>query len=182
MKIYKPKKSLTYIRLFLVLFMLLLLNNNTLTFAEVNKVYNNNLDKMVEISVIEKMQDDIHTQELLTPKDSFVGELTGYAGDCPKCTGILACHPRTNVLEKGMFFDDVQYGTIRIVASSSNYPCGTILRFTVGKLSSEPIIAVVMDRGVTAGVIDLLTENEDYARTNIGRVHNQTFEVLRFGW
>ncbi len=182
MKIYKPKKALTYLRVLLLVGIILFLNNNTLSYAKIHKVYNNNLNKTVELSVIQKAQDELYLAELLTPKSSFVGNLTGYVGNCPKCTGILGCHPRTNVLEEGILFDDVQYGTVRIVASSKKYPCGTILRFTIDKISQESIIAVVMDRGVRGDSIDLLAESEEYARQNIGRVKNQKFDVLRLGW
>ena len=33
-----------------------------------------------------------------------------------------------------IYFNDDTYGTVRIVASSRNYPCGTILKFNVNKL------------------------------------------------
>lgn len=182
MKIYKPKKALTYLRVILLVGIILFLNNNTLSYAKIHKVYNTNLSKTVEIGIIQKTQDDIQLAGLLTPKSTFIGSLTGYSGDCPRCSGILGCKPRTNVLEKGIFFDDEEYGTVRIVASSKKYPCGSILRFTVDKISSEPIIAVVMDRGVGGDSIDLLTENADYAKNYVGRNRNQNFEILRFGW
>ena len=118
----------------------------------------------------------------MSPLYTFTGELTGYAGDCPLCSGYLACPPRTNVLKEGIYYKDKTYGTVRIVASSKDYPCGTILKFNVNKLSQEPIIAIVLDRGVSGNVIDLLTETEENAIKNIGRVRNLEFEVLRKGW
>jgi len=116
------------------------------------------------------------------PIYTFNGDLTGYAGDCALCTGYLACPPRTNVLKDGILYTDKTYGTVRIVASSKNYPCGTILEFDVGKLSEEPIVAIVLDRGVGGNDIDLLTESEDYAIKSVGRVRNLEFRVLREGW
>ena len=86
------------------------------------------------------------------------------------------------MLEKGIYYEDSTYGTVRIVASSRNYPCGTILKFNVSKLSSEPIIAIVLDRGVGGNNIDLLTESQSYAAKKVGRVRNLEFEVLREGW
>ena len=56
------------------------------------------------------------------------------------------------------------------------------LKFNVNKLSSEPILAIVLDRGVGGNVIDLLTESEPYAIKHVGRVRNLEFEVLREGW
>jgi hypothetical protein len=143
---------------------------------------NENLDKAVDKAVIVKSQESLYEKGIFAPIYTFKGELTGYAGDCALCSGYLACPPRTNVLKEGIYFNDKTYGTIRIVASSKNYPCGTILKFNVNKLSDEPIVAIVLDRGVGGNVIDLLTENEDYAIKSVGRVKNLNFEVLREGW
>ncbi len=153
---------------------------NTITVLSVAS--NTNLNKSVDINVIQNTQKELFIEKDYNPVTTFVGELTGYAGDCPLCSGYLACPPRTNVLKEGIYYNDKTYGNIRIVASSKNYPCGTILRFNVNKLSQEPIIAIVLDRGVSGNVIDLLTESEDYARQHVGRVRNLEFEVLRKGW
>ena len=152
------------------------INGSVLSVAS---VYDN---KNTDINVMRATQQELYAQGVYNPVYTFVGELTGYAGDCPLCSGYLACPPRTNVLKKGIYFNDKTYGIVRIVASSRRYACGTILRFTVKKIQSEPIIAIVLDRGVGGNDIDLLTENEDYARKSVGRVRNQTFEVLREGW
>lgn len=145
-------------------------------------IANHDSDKSVDKEVIQAAQNDLYKESILTPIYTFMGELTGYAGDCALCTGYLACPPRTNVLKEGIYFNDETYGNIRIVASSRNYPCGTILKFKVNKLSKEPIVAIVLDRGVGGNVIDLLTESEDYAIKSVGRVRNLEFEVLREGW
>ena len=143
---------------------------------------NNSHEKSIDKEIIQNTQNELYKQGVYNPIYTFMGELTGYAGDCPLCSGYLACPPRTNVLKEGIYFQDKTYGTLRIVASSRKYPCGTILRFNVGKLSEEPIMAIVLDRGVGGNVIDLLTENEDYARKHVGRVRNLQFEVIREGW
>lgn len=143
---------------------------------------NNNLNKSVDKNVIQASQTELYKEGIYNPLYTFYGELTGYAGDCALCSGYLACPPRTNVLKKGIYYNDKTYGKIRIVASSRNYPCGTILKFNVKKLSDEPIVAIVLDRGVGGNVIDLLTESEDYAIKNVGRVKKLEFEVLREGW
>ena len=44
------------------------------------------------------------------------------------------------------------------------------------------MIAIVLDRGVSGNVIDLLTDSKDYAVKKVGRVRNLEFEVLREGW
>ena len=58
----------------------------------------------------------------------------------------------------------------------------SIIRFIVNKLSSEPIIAIILDRGVGGNDIDLLTESQEFATKSVGRVRNLNFEVLREGW
>ena len=153
------------------------INKTTTTVVE-----NESLAKALDREVIQENQNNIYKQGTYNPLFTFKGELTGYVGDCPLCTGYLACPPRTNVLKEGIYYKDKTYGTVRIVASSKNYPCGTILRFKVNKLSSEPIIAIVLDRGVSGNVIDLLTDDKNYAIRKVGRVRNLEFEVLRKGW
>ncbi len=143
---------------------------------------NNNINKNLDKEVIQASQNELYKEDINNPLYTFLGELTGYAGDCPLCTGYLACPPRTNVLKEGIYYNDKTYGKVRIVASSRNYPCGTILKFNVSKLSDEPILAIVLDRGVGGNVIDLLSESEDYARKYVGRVRELEFEVLREGW
>ena len=145
-------------------------------------IENESIAKALDRNVIQENQNEIYKKGTYNPIYTFKGELTGYVGDCPLCTGYLACPPRTNVLKEGIYYKDKTYGTVRIVASSRNYPCGTILRFKVNKLSSEPIIAIVLDRGVGGNTIDLLTDDVNYAIRKVGRVRNLEFEVLRKGW
>lgn len=147
-------------------------------------VKNNNLDKVLAAEVIEENQQNLYMESLKKVQSvgSFNGKLTAYVGDCPGCSGILACKPRTNVLESGVYFNDSEYGTVRIVATSRDYPCGSIIRFYSSRIGIDPIIAVVMDRGVSGNNVDLLVEDVTYAYKNVGTVHNQYFEVLRYGW
>ena len=166
------------------------------TFVEtsLSSATNENNTKVVSKEIIQKSQNKLFTENIRnneaiyninkTNKSlyKFMGELTGYSGDCPLCSGYLACPPRTNVIKNGIYFNDKSYGNIRIVASSKNYPCGTILKFNVKKISQEPIIAIVLDRGVSGNVVDLLTDSSETAIKKIGRVKNLEFEVLREGW
>ena len=153
------------------------INKTTTTVVE-----NGSLAKALDREIIQENQDDLYKKGKYNPLFTFKGELTGYVGDCPLCTGYLACPPRTNVLKKGIYYTDKTYGKIRIVASSRKYPCGTIVRFNVKKLSDEPIVAIILDRGVGGNVLDLLSDSKDYAIRKVGRVRNLNFEVLRKGW
>ncbi len=182
MKQYIKSRIIMTVEFIVILISVFLLNKETYNISTLsiaaNASYNNNID----LKTIQDKQKDLYSAGIDNPLYTFVGELTGYAGDCPLCSGYLACPPRTNVLKEGIYFNDSMYGTVRIVASSKKYPCGTILRFNVGKLSNKPITAIVLDRGVGGNVIDLLTENESLAIKNVGRVKNLNFQVLREGW
>lgn len=182
MRKYILTKIFNTIKMLIIIPVLFLTTKVSINTSVLATAFNDNLNKTIDKSVMVSAQKELYLEGVYDPLYSFNGDLTGYAGDCPLCTGYLACPPRTNVLKEGIYYNDKTYGTVRIVASSKNYPCGTILQFDVDKLSDEPIIAIVLDRGVGGNSIDLLTENEDYARKYVGRVRNQTFEVLREGW
>lgn len=182
MKEYRRQKIKLMVELCIITAIFLFVTGST--YYEKTKYVAMNTDnsKKLDLSIIEENQNRLYEEGIFNPLYTFTGELTGYSGDCPLCTGYLACPPRTNVIKKGIYYTDKKYGKIRIVASSKNYPCGTILRFKVKKLSDEPIVAIVLDRGVGGNVIDLLTESGEYASKYVGRVKKLNFEVLRDGW
>ena len=113
-------------------------------------------------------------------KETYVGSLTGYAADCPLCSGHLACMRSLDVLHGNVTYDDEIYGNVRIVASSQNLSCGSIIRFE-SRVSEEPIVAIVLDRGVLGTAIDLLMVNQSDAILYVGR-STITYDVLRRGW
>ena len=167
MKKYIKSRILMTIEAIVIIGCMFMLNKSNNIVTVLSVASNTNLNKSVDLSVIQNTQSELFKEKDYNPVTTFVGELTGYAGDCPLCSGYLACPPRTNVLKEGIYYNDKTYGNIRIVASSKNYPCGTILRFNVNKLSEDPIIAIVLDRGVSGNVSDIT---------------NEEFEVLRKGW
>jgi len=110
------------------------------------------------------------------------GILTGYGADCPKCGGTLACKSSYKVKNNGVVtYPDKTYGNVRIVASSKRLKCGSIVKFSLPKLSKEPIYAIVLDRGVVGTNLDLLMASEAEANKKIGR-NKLTYEVIRTGW
>lgn len=112
--------------------------------------------------------------------DTRVGDLTGYAADCPACNGTLACKRDYNVYKNGVItYNDDTYGDVRIVASSKNLACGSIIKFSSSIVGET--YAIVMDRGVLGNNIDLLVESENYASKFIGR-SKISYDVLRNGW
>lgn len=144
-------------------------------------VNNNNLNKVVNVSTMALKISEFNYDELYGAKDTFVGDLTGYAFNCPACSGYLACNWRYNIMDGTTTYPDEDYGVVNIVASSNNLPCGTIIRFESERISTGPVYAIVLDRGVLGNAIDLLTPSEEYAAQYVGR-SSITYDVLRFGW
>ena len=111
------------------------------------------------------------------------GDLTGYSADCPACYGTLACKPSYKVYKNGVVtYPDKEYGNVRIVAThQKNLKCGSIIKFNLSTISSEPIYAIVLDRGVLGTDVDLLVENSSVAYNKVGR-RKITYEVVRTGY
>ncbi len=127
-----------------------------------------------------KLEEDIRN-DIYSAKDTYTGDLTGYEANCPLCSGKLSCRADYYVKDGTDTYPDPTYGTVRIVASSKNLPCGTIVRFQMNSLSQDPIIAIVLDRGVLGNDLDLLTPTEAYARQYVGR-KSIRYDILRQGW
>ncbi len=145
------------------------------------KVLNDNYNKSIDLSTMAlKLKEDIKN-DLYSAKDTYTGDLTGYVATCPLCSGKLACLPNYYVLDGTDTYQDISYGEVRIVASSKNLPCGSIIRFNKPSVSQEPILAIVLDRGVLNNDIDLLTPELSYALSYVGR-SSITYDVLRSGW
>lgn len=125
---------------------------------------------------------EINTQSNTLGVNQYVGDLTGYVAHCPLCYGTLACKPSYDVYKNGVVtYPDATYGNVRIVASSKNLKCGSIIRFNLSTISSTPVYAIVLDRGVLKNDIDLLVATEEEAIVNVGR-RKTTYDVLRYGW
>jgi len=145
------------------------------------KLENDATNRTINLSTMAlKLEEDIRN-DIYSAKDTYTGDLTGYGANCPLCGGTLACKPSYYVKDGTDTYFDPTYGTVRIVASSRNLPCGTIVRFQHFGLSNEPIIAIVLDRGVLGNDLDLLSPSEEYALRYVGR-KSITYDVLRQGW
>lgn len=113
---------------------------------------------------------------------TYTGDLTGYAADCPLCNGTLACKPSYDVYKNNVTtYNDKIFGNIRIVASSKQLSCGSVIKFNAKNISNEPVYAIVLDRGVLGSNIDLLMPTEAAAYQQVGR-KKITYEVVRNGW
>ncbi len=166
------------LKVFLVTFAVLIVQNSSRKVE--NRVENVNLNKTLDLAAMARSTSTIYEEEEILKV--IVGDLTGYAADCPKCTGFLGCKPYTDVRDKRTTYEDKTYGTVRIVAASpKNLKCGSIITFTSLRVSSDPVVAIVLDRGVTGTSLDLLTESQSFAAKSIGR-SEIAYTVLREGW
>ena len=145
------------------------------------KVKNNNLNLSTDLTLMALRVEESIKNDIYSAKETYTGDLTGYGADCPLCGGTLACTPSLDVLHGNVNYDDETYGNVRIVASSFNLPCGSVIRFNSSRISSEPVLAIVLDRGVLGTNIDLLATSEAEASQSIGR-SVITYDVVRKGW
>lgn len=145
-----------------------------------DKITNNSYNKTIDLTAMAYKLNEIQLQDKYYPLDTFTGDLTGYGAHCALCSGFLGCTGQ-DVRDGTTTYDDIDYGNVRIVASSKNLKCGSIVTFDADFVSDEKVVAIVLDRGVLGTDLDLLVESEEYALNNIGR-HKISYDVLRNGW
>ena len=117
-------------------------------------------------------------------KLGFVGTLTGYGPDCPGCLGMVYCKPNPNVLNGNIYYEDKEYGKLRILAADYSIPCGSIIKIENFKfIPGDELFGIVLDRGsaIVGLTMDLLYPSEDDT-VIIGRQRNIIFTVERWGW
>ena len=117
-----------------------------------------------------------------------VGNLTGYGPDCKGCSGITSTGHN---LYDSIYYDDNEYGSVRILAADGVFPFYSIFRVS-GISGMDPFIAIVLDRGSTVGIencrsplgcltmFDLAFATESDPNI-IGKTSGVTFELLRNG-
>ncbi len=179
MKNIKSIKIGKYIKFLILLIAISLCQQVTLRKAE-TKTENNNLNKTLDLHAMAIKLEEIIHNDLYRPIDTYNGILTGYAADCPLCGGFLYCTGQNVLTNRVTTHYDDTYGEVRIVASSRNLPCGSIVQFNLLTVSSAAITAIVLDRGVIGTALDLLVENEDFAYNYVGK-KQITYDILRFG-
>ncbi len=114
---------------------------------------------------------------------TYQGNITAYGPDCKGCIGITASG--YNVRYGNIYYQDKEYGKIRIVAADKSLPFGTIIRIKNLKQYKDPNIEIVIERGSAIGFnknvyINLLYKNE--RETNTFGKQKATFEILRRGY
>lgn len=114
----------------------------------------------------------------------FMGTLTGYGPDCPGCGGMVYCKPNPNVQNGNIYYTDLQYGKLRILAADYSIPCGSIIKIENYKfIPGNEFYGIVMDRGsaIVGLTMDLLYPSEADT-VIIGRQRNIRFTIERWGW
>lgn len=99
-------------------------------------------------------------------------KLTHYGWDCKGCGGNTASGYN---VRNTIYYNDAFYGRLRIVAMK-NIPLYSVIK--IKNYDGRDIFAIVLDRGVGSGIIDLLVENEAIA-SKLGIRNNIEIEVLR---
>lgn len=159
---------------------------------------------VVELTSIDKVEEPKVEETNVTPLnpdfsdrvalETFTGSLTGYGPDCYGCGG------KTSTgydLRKNIYYEDAEYGTIRIVAADKYFPFYSIIRIS-NVPGMDPFIAIVLDRGGDVGwyrnsetgeimfnsqkgtLFDLAFTTEKDPNI-LGKTNNVKFEVLRSG-
>ena len=168
-----------FVRMSIVIFMFIVAKSSS--DIKIATVENNNVNKTVNLTTMAMKIIEVEDTIKYTPVATYTGDLTGYAYNCPLCNGTLGCMPKYNIKDGTTTYKDYEYGEVKIVASSKNIACGSIIRFKSDRVGEGEQFAIVLDRGVGGYALDLLTPSEDYASKYIGR-SKITYDVLRSGW
>lgn len=143
--------------------------------SRVNASYKSIKKETIVVSSMEELKNNVNKTVM------FTGTITAYGHDCVGCSGRLGCPPYMNVKNGNIYYEDATYGKIRILASDSNIPCGSIIK--VSNYLGTSFTGIVLDRGsaIKGFTMDLLEESE--AKTKkIGRQYNIGFEIERWGF
>lgn len=177
-------------------------NNNLNKVADKTSILFNNVKEKEESDVIveltaeeeiegeEPVEEEVETPTIGVASDftdrevieTYTGNLTGYGPDCYGCTTGLTSTGHN--LYNSIYYDDPEFGTIRILAADRSIPFYSIIRIS-NVPGMDPFLGIVLDRGGNVGfgkgtLFDLAFESE-YSPNLIDLTHNVTFEMLRSG-
>lgn len=116
-----------------------------------------------------------------TALETFTGSLTGYGPDCSGCGGKTSTG---HDLNSSIYYEDNEYGTVRIVAADRYFPFYSIVRIS-NVPNIDSFLAIVLDRGGNVGfnkgtLFDLAFATEKDPNI-LGKTNNVKFEILRSG-
>ena len=132
----------------------------------------------IVVNTEEVVEEDKTTVSVNSQNEVLIGKMSGYGPDCYGCSGYLASG--VYVGDGNVYYNDSEYGQVRIVAGDKKFKFGTIVRI------NDSILAIVLDRGGSIGIgkkflFDLLYVTE--AEANINGISYETkFEILRNGF
>lgn len=157
-------------------------------------IANNNFNKMADRTLVlfeEEKKNESSTEEIVvTPEPNLfydravikteVGTITGYGPDCAGCSGITASGHN---LHESIYYNDLEFGTVRILAADKSIPFYSIFRVS-NIPGMDPFLAIVLDTGGNVGygkgtLFDLAHANEQNGV--LPKTSNVTFEMLRSG-
>lgn len=147
-------------------------------------IYNYMISPSLVFSIpkIENNEIDDNNKQISDVIETFYGTVTAYDPNCSGCIGITASGYD---VRNTIYYDDNQYGAIRIIAASNTIPFGSIIKLSDVN-GYDDIITIVLDRGSAIGFntnaqADLLFYNENDAY-DFGRKYDVKFEILRLGF
>lgn len=190
------KKSICYIFSMLIILCILYISMSEPIYKEIIKndkiikyvdsnVVSGTVNDLLECSIEQKDTYVVEEESLVfkedlsaSSNDVLVGNMSGYGPDCVGCSGYLAYG--LYVGDGTIYYNDSQYGQVRIVAGDRNIEFGTIIKI------NDSMLAIVLDRGGAIGfgkkcLFDLLYASETEANKN-GVLKNASFEILRYGF
>ena len=112
---------------------------------------------------------------------TVIGNLTGYGPDCVGCGGKTSTGFDLNA---SIYYEDSEFGTVRILAADPSFPFYSIIRVS-NVPTMDDFIGIVLDRGGNVGfgrgtLFDLAFESESSPNL-VPLTRNVTFELLRSG-
>lgn len=136
-------------------------------------------EQVQEVSVpVEEPQQKVEVYQAPEKESSntLTYKITHYGPDCSGCSGTTASGYNVS---NTIYYNDATYGQVRVVATSREIPLYSIIKLYNYKLGGD-ITAIVLDRGVGSGIIDLLVESEAQA-SQFGIQRGVQIEILRSG-
>lgn len=181
-------------QLLVVFIFLFLLFGTVGSNKNVTIIANNNFNKMADRTLVlfeeEKKKVEVKEEIVVTPEPNLfydravikteVGTITGYGPDCAGCSGITASGHN---LHESIYYNDLEFGTVRILAADKSIPFYSIFRVS-NIPGMDPFLAIVLDTGGNVGygkgtLFDLAHANEQNGV--LPKTSNVTFEMLRSG-
>lgn len=112
---------------------------------------------------------------------TVVGNLTGYGADCYGCSGVTSSGHNLN---SSIYYEDSEFGTVRILAADPSFPFYSIIRVS-NVPGMDSFLGIVLDRGGNVGygrgtLFDLAYASESDPNL-VPLTRNVTFELLRSG-